>query len=179
MKTTVPEHPIDAAEDAAPIPPVLKENSDQAFFIRFGIVVLLLFAAAGGFALIAQLVGAPTEEWSMRHALIDERTHPIGQVATSPEALAALSPPDAAANAAPLTAQQTVDQYCAACHVAGLLGAPKAGDAAAWAKHEAAAGGADGLLASAIKGKGQMPPRGGAVGISDDTLREAIALLRR
>lgn len=159
---------------------MLKENSDQAFFIRFGIVMTLLFGVVGGFALTAHVVADPMEEPSVRHALIAERTHPIGQVATSPQALAALTPAAPAVDAAaPLTAQQAVDQYCAACHANGLLGAPKNGDPADWARREAAAGGDEGLLQSAIKGKGQMPPRGGAVDISDETLREAIALLRR
>ena len=51
-------------------------------------------------------------------------------------------------------------QMCAVCHGAGIAGAPKVGDKAAWAPRLAQ--GIDGLTASAIKGKGAMPPRGGS-----------------
>jgi cytochrome c5 len=51
-------------------------------------------------------------------------------------------------------------QVCSVCHGAGLAGAPKLGDKAAWAPRLAA--GVDGLTASAIKGKGAMPPKGGS-----------------
>jgi cytochrome c5 len=51
-------------------------------------------------------------------------------------------------------------QACAVCHVAGVAGAPKLGDKAAWAPRLAQ--GIDGLTASVIKGKGAMPPKGGS-----------------
>jgi cytochrome c5 len=51
-------------------------------------------------------------------------------------------------------------QVCAACHVAGVANAPKLGDKAAWAPRIAT--GVDALTASAIKGKGAMPPKGGS-----------------
>lgn len=48
---------------------------------------------------------------------------------------------------------------CAACHVAGVAGAPKVGDAAAWAPRIAT--GYEALLNSALKGKGAMGAQGG------------------
>ena len=53
-------------------------------------------------------------------------------------------------------------QICSACHAQGVAGAPKFGDKAAWAPRIAQ--GIDALTASAIKGKGAMPPRGGSQG---------------
>ena len=47
---------------------------------------------------------------------------------------------------------------CAMCHADGVANAPKLGDAAAWAPRVEM--GIDGLLASAKKGKGAMPPAG-------------------
>ncbi|MCV5950370.1 c-type cytochrome, partial [Escherichia coli] len=49
-------------------------------------------------------------------------------------------------------------QACAVCHAAGVAGAPKLGDKAAWGARLAS--GVDGLTASVIKGKGAMPPKG-------------------
>ena len=48
---------------------------------------------------------------------------------------------------------------CAACHDAGLVGAPKLGDMAAWAPRIAQ--GLDTLVNSALKGKGAMGAQGG------------------
>lgn len=48
---------------------------------------------------------------------------------------------------------------CTTCHLAGVAGAPKLGDAAAWAARIAT--GLDALVHSALKGKGAMAPQGG------------------
>ena len=77
---------------------------------------------------------------------------------------------DAPPNATPATGSTQVaaatappalySQVCSTCHAAGIAGAPKLGDKAAWAPRIAQ--GIDALTASAIKGKGAMPPKGGA-----------------
>lgn len=90
---------------------------------------------------------------------------------------AAASQPAAAAPAAAPAAVQAnagealVKQACFACHGTGAAGAPKIGDKAAWAPRLAQ--GIDGLTASAIKGKGAMPPRGLSTA-SDAELRAAV-----
>jgi cytochrome c5 len=61
---------------------------------------------------------------------------------------------------------------CSACHIAGVANAPKLGDKAAWAPRLAA--GVDGLTASVIKGKGAMPPKGGAAAASDAEIKVAV-----
>jgi len=84
----------------------------------------------------------------------------------------------AAAATAPTTAPATSDvgeklykQACAACHVAGVAGAPKFADKVAWAPRIAT--GMDALVASVVAGKGIMPAKGGAAGASDADLRAA------
>ena len=74
----------------------------------------------------------------------------------APVVAAAAVPAAAATNAVPAL----YTQVCSVCHGAGLAGAPKLGDKAAWAPRLAQ--GIDGLTASAIKGKNAMPPRGGS-----------------
>lgn len=60
----------------------------------------------------------------------------------------------------PLKAGEDVYKaQCAACHAAGVAGAPKLGDAPAWATRIAT--GYDALLTSALKGKGAMGAQGG------------------
>ena len=76
---------------------------------------------------------------------------------------------DAAAPAAAPPALYT--QVCQVCHAAGVAGAPKVGDKAAWAPRLAQ--GIDGLTASAIKGKNAMPPRGGSTA-SDAEIKAVV-----
>lgn len=57
------------------------------------------------------------------------------------------------------TGDQVFAAQCAACHTAGAAGAPKVGDAAAWAPRIKA--GYAALLNSALKGKNNMAPQGG------------------
>jgi len=67
---------------------------------------------------------------------------------------------------------ETYDRVCVACHTTGAAGAPVLGDAAAWGPRIAQ--GRDALLATAIAGKGSMPPRGACSACSEDDLRAVI-----
>ena len=58
-----------------------------------------------------------------------------------------------------LTGEQVYAARCTACHAAGLAGAPKFGDKAAWAPRLGQ--GYDVLLTHALKGKGAMSAQGG------------------
>ncbi len=68
--------------------------------------------------------------------------------------------------------EQVYQKNCTACHATGAAGAPKLGDKAAWAPRIAT--GMDALVASSIKGKGIMPPKGGCAGCSDDDVKAAV-----
>ncbi|MBP9735086.1 MAG: cytochrome c5 family protein [Rhodoferax sp.] len=63
---------------------------------------------------------------------------------------------------------------CTTCHAAGLLGAPKFSDATAWGPRVKL--GYDNLLASALKGKGNMTPQGGG-SFSDYEIGRAVVYL--
>ncbi len=65
-------------------------------------------------------------------------------------------------------------QFCSVCHLAGVAGAPKVGDKAAWAPRIAQ--GIDALTASAIKGKGAMPPKGGSTA-SDAEIKSVVTYM--
>ena len=69
----------------------------------------------------------------------------------------------------------TYDSTCAACHTSGVAGAPKLGDKAAWAPRLAT--GAAALNASAINGKGIMPPKGGNKALPDADIIAAVDYL--
>ena len=76
--------------------------------------------------------------------------------------------------AAMKTGQQVFDAACTACHTAGVAGAPKVGDAAAWGPRVKT--GFDALLNSALKGKGAMGAQGGG-DFSDTEIARAVVLM--
>ncbi len=63
-------------------------------------------------------------------------------------------------------------QSCWACHNSGAAGAPKVGDAAAWAPR--AEKGIDALLATAISGINAMPAKGMCFTCTNDDLKALI-----
>jgi cytochrome c5 len=67
-------------------------------------------------------------------------------------------------------------QTCFACHAAGVAGAPKLGDKAAWGPRIAQ--GNDTLYTHSIKGfqgkVGMMPPKGGNMTLSDADVKAAV-----
>src|ERR1044071_727232 len=82
------------------------------------------------------------------------------------------------AAAAPAGARQGEDivkQTCSACHQAGVAGAPKIGDKAAWAPRIKP--GLKDMVSIASKGKGAMPPRGGDASLTDQELTRAVIFM--
>lgn len=71
--------------------------------------------------------------------------------------------------------EQVVQYQCVLCHGPGVGGAPRIGDRKAWS--ERAQAGLDGLVRSALKGRGGMPPSGGLAGLKEAELRAAIAYM--
>jgi cytochrome c5 len=144
-------------------------NNDAAFLRMFLIVLGALVAFTVVILFLAnRITGVVDEERGedprMRAAVI-ERIRPVGSVNVA--AAAAAGPAELKSGA------DIVASACNSCHVAGVLGAPKVGDKDAWSQRLAAAGGLDGLTASAIAGKGGMPPKGGA-NVSDAEIRSAV-----
>ena len=96
-----------------------------------------------------------------------ERLKPIGQLAIEGAAPAiaavALSPAE--------MAKYRYETSCKVCHGAGIAGAPKF-KSAEWKPRMSI--GIKGLLASSIKGKGGMPPKGTCMSCTDDELKAAI-----
>lgn len=68
------------------------------------------------------------------------------------------------------------NQACMACHAQGVAGAPKQGDAEAWA--DRIDKGMDTLYENSINGfqgeAGVMPPKGGFANLSDEEVKAAV-----
>ena len=88
-------------------------------------------------------------------------------------AVAAVIPPPATKGAeASGGGKSTYDSICSPCHGSGVAGAPKFGDKAAWASRLKA--GKESLYATALKGKGAMPPKGGNPSLGDADVKAAV-----
>ena len=73
------------------------------------------------------------------------------------------------------TGPAVYDAVCAACHAAGVLNAPKFGDAKAWAP--LIREGQKALTRTAIKGIRQMPAKGGNPALSNLEVERAVVYL--
>jgi cytochrome c5 len=105
------------------------------------------------------------------------------QKAMSPEEVAARIKPVAEVNVAGggggakalKTGEQVFQSVCTACHTAGVANAPKFGNKADWAPRIRT--GEKALLQVALKGKGAMPPRGGAADLTDLEVQRAVVYM--
>ena len=151
-------------------------------------IILLLSAAvfAFMFILVVHHRDIPAKVRQDRNALlgerssVEERIRPVAQVSvqSNPPATETRQEPATAAKAAESApppardGQQVYQTACVACHQAGVAGAPKFGDKAAWAPRVAL--GMESLYTSSLKGKGAMPPKGGQTAFSDAEIRAAV-----
>jgi cytochrome c oxidase subunit 2 len=94
------------------------------------------------------------------------------EAATQPQATAAAVAAQPAAPAAAADGKSTYGQVCVACHGAGIAGAPKFGDKAAWTARITQ--GQQTLYDHAIKGIRMMPAKGGNPGLSDAQVKAAV-----
>jgi cytochrome c5 len=99
----------------------------------------------------------------------------IGAAKAEPSTGAAAAGPKPGAAAGKADGKNIYESSCIACHGAGVAGAPKAGDKTAWAPRLKT--GMDTLYASALKGKGAMPAKGGNGALADAEVKAAVDYL--
>jgi len=164
-------------------------KQDTHFFNTFSLVIGLLVVVALGIFALARSVASETQDKQMlveSHYLqgVTQRVQPFARVAVAGQDNSALkieaSTPAGSAGAGPMAMPKTGDelyeQACKACHAAGIGGAPKAGDKAAWGPRIAK--GKDILYDHALHGftgtAGVMPAKGGRVDVPDDIVKQAV-----
>jgi cytochrome c5 len=122
-------------------------STSQVFASTMKTVVLPILVVVGLIAYVAA---------SFRPAVVSSSTEPEA-VAMRIQKVGAVQVKDA--NRAARSGEDVFKAQCSACHASGAAGAPKFGDAGAWGARIGK--GYDALLASALKGKGNMGPQGG------------------
>jgi cytochrome c5 len=150
----------------------VEEHAEHSSFIKTPqqliVVILLAFIVPiFGIILVVQLViGTPSADPNaMTPEAVAARLQPVGKVEVSAPAAA----PGARSG------EEIYKSVCTACHQTGVAGAPKVGDKAAWGPR--LKDGLNGLVAVATKGKGAMPPKGGAADLTTVELTRAIVFM--
>ncbi len=128
-----------------------------AFVVPIAIIVMLAKYVASGTKPAAGSEGLTAKA-------TEQRIAPVATVQVK----------DASDVAALKTGADAYKAQCAVCHEAGVAGAPKFGDAAAWAPRIQT--GYESLLTSALKGKGAMAAQGGG-DLSDLEIGRAVVHL--
>jgi len=126
-----------------------------AFLVPILLIVMITQMVTGG--LKVEVGGR-----AMSEDAVAERLKPVGEVALA----------EASTTPGVRSGEQVVNTVCQTCHGAGLVGAPKIGDKAAWQPRLTQ--GVDALHEHAIKGIRAMPPRGGNPSLSDAEVSAAV-----
>ncbi|MBL8379359.1 MAG: c-type cytochrome [Burkholderiales bacterium] len=129
-----------------------------AFVIPITLIGFLVAYVTGGKKIDQQGLAIKPES-------VAERIRPV----------AAVNLKDANAPKVFLTGEQVYQQFCKACHEAGVANAPKMGDKTAWGP--LIKEGLDTLVADAIKGVRGMPARGGNPDLSDFEMARAVVYM--
>ena len=161
----------------------MSADHDRKFFDTFMLVLGILLGITIGLIILARIIAGNTtavhkQEDPVYLQEVASRIAPAARVAVAGQDNSALAPVAAepAAAAADLPGDTVYNQACVACHGAGIAGAPKMGDAAAWAPRIAQ--GMDILHTHALQGfqgkAGYMPPKGGRTDLSDQSVINAV-----
>ncbi|MDB6062650.1 MAG: cytochrome c5 [Verrucomicrobiaceae bacterium] len=101
---------------------------------------------------------------------VDARTKPVGSLCLEGDSTCGVAV--AASNGKPKTGEEVYTGTCTMCHGAGVGGAPKFGDKAAWKDRIAES--LPTLHDHAIAGIRAMPPKGTCAACSDDEVKAAV-----
>ncbi len=148
-------------------------SQDKQFYTTFFVIMAGLAVLAIILVITATSLTSEVSEYKPE-AVVIENIKPVGQVyvAGESEPEPAAMTADAGAAAGPKSGEEIYNGSCMACHATGAAGAPKLGDAAAWAPRIAK--GMDSLVANATNGLNAMPPKGLCMACSDADLKAAI-----
>ena len=116
---------------------------------------------------------AAVELTDAQRSAIEERIKPVGESCMAGDASCG-GVSEAVASSGPRSGEDVYNAACMACHSTGAAGAPKLGDAGAWA--DRIAKGPDALYNSGINGlpgTGMMA-KGGCVSCSDEEVNAAV-----
>ena len=146
-------------------------NQDKELFSTFiGVLAFLVVLAVVFFGIAKFVTTGDEAPTAADHQAVAERIKPVGEVNVGGS-----EPAAGAAGATVRSGETVVKEVCGMCHNAGVAGAPKTGDKAAWAPRIAQ--GVDVLVQHAMSGIRAMPPKGTCAACSDAEIKGAVEYL--
>lgn len=134
--------------------------------------VLAILVPVLGAAMLAYFVVTSSKKPDSEHSSlaandVARRIKPVADVV--------IAEADAGGAKGTKSGEEVYKAVCTTCHGAGVAGAPKFGDKAAWGK--LIAQGQKKLVSDGMKGVRAMPPRGGAADLSDIEFERAVVFM--
>ncbi|MCZ6559526.1 MAG: cytochrome c5 family protein [Gammaproteobacteria bacterium] len=157
-------------------------SDDRTFLDKFILILGLLVASSFViYYVVGAIIGETQDTFLSEDKAYQEelakRIAPVARVAIAGQSggiTPGRSKPEPAVAAK--SGEDIYNSSCVACHGVGIAGAPKVGDTEAWAPRIDQ--GLPTLYEHAINGyqgnTGMMPPKGGAMSLSDDEIKAAV-----
>lgn len=153
-----------------------EQMNDSTFSRLFILMILLMTVLTVIIMVLASMASSDVNTKLDKRSAVEnsdalaDRIAPVGQFAVNTGTAAkAVSEPI-------VLSGEEAYASCAACHAAGIAGAPAVGDAAMWS--DRIAQGSETLYEHAINGyqgsAGYMPAKGGNIALSDDSVKAAV-----
>ncbi|MDS4029570.1 MAG: c-type cytochrome [Candidatus Contendobacter sp.] len=148
------------------------QTTDKSVVTTLVVLISALVLLAAVLFMVAALMGvvgniAP-DDGSRKQAAVLERIKPVAQVSFT-------VPKPAASTELKLSGQEVYNKVCAACHAAGVMGAPKVGAKDQWEPRFAQ--GLDTLVKHSVTGIRAMPPKGGGSSLTEANLKDAVVYM--
>lgn len=157
-------------------------NEDRQFLgVFLGVMAVVVVIAVGSLILanIVTALSTPDQMMADRVAMIERRTEPYGVVNTSTEAVQQAqqrmtknAQGGGGGGGKPMSGEEVYNSVCAACHSAGVMGAPVVGNQQQWTQRIAK--GIETLHSHAINGFNAMPAKGGNPSLSDEEVKKSV-----
>lgn len=165
----------------------MSDDHDQAFVRTFLAVLAALIVFTFVIIVIARGIMSATQPEEMlpeQRERVERRTAPVFEVTTDSAQVQQVAQADTGEEqeatdgggeqaAAGKSGEEVYNSVCLACHQAGVAGAPKTTDTAAW-RQRLDEGGRDSLYDNATNGLNAMPAKGGNPALSDEEVEKAV-----
>lgn len=145
------------------------KHISSSIFVIFSIIVIVIIA----YSFFTNLINQDTPYDNLTVA---QRIAPVGQVYLEGDIdITAVAKQASASNSKKRTGKEIYQESCSVCHAIGVADAPKFANKTDWAPRIKQ--GIKTLVATAIKGKGAMPPRGTCSSCSDEDINSAVTYM--
>lgn len=152
---------------------IMKANKTNNYFNSSVIFILIALWIAFIFNIFLTIFVNQSTPYD--NSTLIERIKPIGELYIEGDIDTAIAKPAKNQASKQRTGKEIYDTSCASCHNIGVANAPKLSNKKDWTPRIKQ--GIKNMIASAIKGKGAMPARGGCGNCSDTDMNKVVTYM--